>query len=170
MAVGEGSLGLSVEQEPIAAAARALRAEADGRELRRELTRQLRAAMNPIVADARAAARAIPSGGGHAGTPLRPAVARAVRPPVVRLSGKNPNVAIRVGMTPQVRGFRSAPRRLNKASWRHPVYGNRAVWVRQVGRPGWFDDTVRGRREEFRDQVLDVVKAMTDRIAARSRT
>jgi len=31
------------------------------------------------------------------------------------------------------------PRLMNRGSWRHPVFGNREVWVAQSSRFMWFD-------------------------------
>jgi hypothetical protein len=42
----------------------------------------------------------------------------------VRLSGRSTGVKVRIGQTPNLRGFKMAARRLNRKSWRHKVFGN----------------------------------------------
>ena len=37
--------------------------------------------------------------------------------------------------------------------WRHPVYGNRNVWARQVGNPGYFAATIYAKRNVTRRAV-----------------
>ncbi len=148
--------------------ARALRREADGKALRRDMIRNLRAAVNPAVAEVRAAVRALPSQGSpRDGAQLRSAIAQQTRP-YVRMSGRSPGVSIKAKKSGMPRGFRNAPKRLNsKTGWRHPVWGK--GWVHQtVSRPGWFDDTLRGRRPKYKDAVSTAVEAMAQRLARRA--
>ena len=151
---------LTSDQRQIIAAAKALKAEADGKILRRELLKELKATTTPLISDLKAAALSIPSSGGSAGgQALRPAIAASLKP-TVRLSGQGTGVKIRASKTPQVRGFSLAGRRMNKASFRRQVFG-RGVWVEQTGKPGWFDDTTKGRNDDIR---RDVLKAIDDTV------
>jgi hypothetical protein len=53
----------------------------------------------------------------------------------------------------------SLPRHLDSAKgWRHPVFGNREVWVAQKGGP-YFADTIKKKAPQFREAI---VKAMDD--------
>ncbi|SCL43262.1 hypothetical protein GA0074692_6794 [Micromonospora pallida] len=104
----------------------------------------------------------------HAGEPLRQAVAAGVES-MVRLDGRRAGARIRARKTPDVRGFASAPKRLNaRRGWRHPVGGNYDVWVTQVGRPGWFDDTLRPLRPRLRAAAARVLDDRARRISRRS--
>lgn len=165
-----GPLQVSIDQTNFAEVFRAIRAEADGKELRKELAKNLRDAARPVVTDLKAAAQAIPSQGlPHAqGMPLRQAVSRSIGTDL-RTTGKSAGIRLRAKPTPNVRGFRYAARLLNKSSFRHRVFG-RDVWVTQVGRPRWFDNVTASRREPFRDAVLSAVEDMRDRIATRVRS
>lgn len=149
---------------------RVLRQEADGKGLRRDLIREMRAAARPAVTSAKAAAVAIPSHGGpREGAPLRQSVAQQVRSQI-RLSGRSTGVQIKVKKRNMPRGFKNAPQRLNRAQgWRHPVYGRRNnPWVTQTsGRPDWFDSTLRKQRDAVRARVHDAMERMAARLAAR---
>lgn len=151
---------LTVDQKALVALGRALKAEADGREMRRDLIRELRKPLAPAISEIKAGVMAMPSAGLPVaeGPPLRASVARRIRPEV-KLSGRAPGVRIKARKTENVRGFRNAPKRLNSPKgWRHPVWG-RDVWVQQLGQPRFFDEPIERRRGEFRGAV---VRAMHD--------
>lgn len=164
--------GLSVDQRDIRRVVEALGSEADGKQLKRELAREIRKAANPVIREMRQTIQSAPSRGlPHAtGGPLRQAMAKAVTPTVV-LTGNNPRVGIRARKIPQVRGFDSAAKRFNARSFRHPTFGRRGAgdWQTQVGKPGWFDETAANNRDQFRDAAMAAVEAMARRIAARAR-
>lgn len=144
--------------------ATALRYEQDGARLRRGLAGELRTAVAPAVAEAKGRIMAMGSHGlPHKGEPLRAAVARRVTVQV-RLTGRAAGVRVRVPKKGMPRGFVNAPRRLNRAKWRHPVFGDRDRWVTQVGAPGWFDDPLRARRADYRRAVEQVIGDLADRI------
>lgn len=165
-----GPLLVSVDQQGFAEVFRAIRAETDGKELRKELSANLRNAARPVVTDLKAAAQALPSQGlPHAqGMPLRQAIARSIGTDL-RTTGKAAGIRLRAKATPNVRGFRYAARAMNKGSFRHRVFG-RDVWVTQTGQPRWFDNVTARNREPFRDAVLSAVEDMRDRIATRVRS
>lgn len=159
---------LTVDQRALQALARAARAESDGKALRRDLIRTLRAPADAVVSEIQAGVMSAPGGGSHAGVPLRSTVARNIRSEV-RLSGRNTGVRIRAKRTPGVRGFAQAPKRLNSPKgWRHRVFG-RDVWTVQYGKPQYFDDPPKAHRAEFRAAVVTAMRAMAERIAARSK-
>lgn len=161
--------GLTAEPDPdnLRAITKALRAEADGKELRKEMAARLKDALAPAVSRAKAAAGAIPSGRAAAHRPaLRPAIARSVSARV-RLSGKSTGATVRA-KTVKVRGFTHAPRRMNRDKpFRHPTWG-RQTWVDQrPGKPGWFDDEMAAAAPAARQAVSAVLEDFVQRLAAR---
>lgn len=99
--------------------------QAGEKDLRREMHRGIRRAAGPLIADAREHARAtLPKHGG-----LNERVARS-KFSVRARSGRDPGVRIIA---------KGVDARLDKAGRdRHPVFGDRHVWVVQQVRPGWF--------------------------------
>lgn len=148
---------------------RALDDEADGREWRRELAEELHEALQPGVIAVRSSIMSMASAGlEHAGEPLRSAVAGNVVTDI-RLGASGGGARIRVRRTGLPRGFANAPKRLNgRSGWRHPVFGP-DVWVRQIGKPGWFDDTLRALRPKLRQSAQKALQSRADRIARRSK-
>ncbi|MEU8531595.1 hypothetical protein [Streptomyces parvulus] len=146
----------------------ALRAEEDGKELRKELTKNMREALKPGAAQAKSAIMSMASTTPHSGPALKTAIARKIRPEV-RISGKFPGAKIKAFKTKNLRNFPNAPKRTNRASgWRHPVYGNREVWVQQVGKVKWFDHSFEGQDAHYKRQVQFALADMVNRIASRS--
>jgi len=156
------------------AVSRALRQAADGKELRRQLTKQLRGELRPLVADVKAAWRAAPSRGrrGRPGPPLRSLLARATRGEV-RLTGREAGVRVRTDGRRMPSGMRALPglaeglghkvdRRPGR--WRHPVYGNRDVWVSQRPFPRFYA-AVRPDEAAARRGVERAVEAVFSQIA-----
>lgn len=53
---------------------------------------------------------------------------------------------------------RTLPRHLDsEKGWRHPVFGNKAQWVHEQGRP-WFAATLKKRAPAFRQSCLDAIE------------
>lgn len=157
---------LTVDQKGVQAVAKALAAEADGKKLRRQMSRNMRAALDPAVADARAGIQGMPSTTG--GSPgLRQEIAKRIKAEA-RLTGRQTGARVKARQTPNLRGFRHAPKRTqSRKGWRRPVFGNRNAWVRQEGRRGWFDDAMTKRRREYRAAVKKAVDDMAKRIASK---
>lgn len=168
-----GGMVLDVDQKAFVRVAGQLRREADGKELRKELMKTTKAALQPAVSELRGAILAMPSSGDpRKGPPLRQTIAARVRVEV-RLSGKTPGARIKVRKTPSLRGFANAPMRTNRrAGWRHPVFSEDRMgsWVSQTGKPGWFDDTLKPNQEKYRRAVLAAVEEMARRVASRMRS
>jgi hypothetical protein len=135
------------------AISRALRQHADGKELRKQLVRELRSEIAPMVAQVKAAWRSAPSRGrrGRAGPSLRSLLARATSGQV-RLTGKEAGVRIRTDGRRFPTGMRALPTYAEgtKPRWRHPVFGDRTNWVPQAPFPRFFaavqPDQARARR------------------------
>lgn len=162
------SLGLELTPQNLRDISRALRAEEDGKQLRKELTRNMREALKPGAADAKAGIMSMASATPHGGPALKSAIARKIRPEA-RISGRFPGAKIKAFKTPQIRGFANAAKRTNRASgWRHPVYGNREVWVQQHGKTKWFDRAFEGQEGHYKRAVQFALADMINRIASRS--
>ena len=160
---------VEVDQRDLRKLVTTLNREADGKELRRDLVDNLKAAVEPAAQAARASILSMSvSGLVRAVPPLRAAVAAAVKV-AVRTSGQRAGVFVIAGKTSMPRGFADAPRRLNaRRGWRHPVFGS-DVWERQLGKPGWFDDTLDRARPAALRAAQDAMDAMADRIEQRTK-
>lgn len=156
-------LDLSQPEKKLLALARSLRSEEDGKEIRKDLVKKLRAAAGPARQAARDSIRGAASSG-HKGKSLRSGIAAKIQV-VAKPTGYAVGVRVVAKQTPNLRGFTNAPRRFNSASgWEHPVFGTRKS-VHQVGRPGWFDESIQHRKPEFRRAVEDVMKETARRVA-----
>jgi len=157
---------LTLDQRKLQAFARQMKREGNGKELRRDFVRNIKAALEPAVADAKSSIMQMDSAGlAHEGEPLRRAIARrlAVK---VKLSGRSTGAAVRAGRRGMPRGFEHAPKRTNRQHWRHRVYGA-DVWVTQTGEPRWFDDAMKRRRDECRAAVKKAMADMARRLTHR---
>ena len=145
---------------------RALKSEENGKELRKDLLREFRAAAKPVRDEMRANILAMPSKGvAHPGPSLRAGIARRVGIRT-RLNGRTVAVWIKANETPNLRGFAAAPHHTNAAKgWRHPFMGDREQWYAQVGAPGWFDKPKLRNRLKFHRAAKKAMNSTADRIA-----
>lgn len=146
--------------------------KADREDLRRGLDRAIRRAAKPTVADIRDSAANISTrgvarpGAKHPfrgpSTPkgLRRKIAAAVTADV-STAGENARVSFRVRTSRLAPGIQVMPRKFDEGgTFRHPVMGNRDVWVDQTGDP-WFWPPIRDHLGTFRaeiDVALDDVR------------
>lgn len=142
--------------------ARALSAEADGGQWRRDMSQGMQAALAPGVAAVRSALMGRGGGSSHEGSPLRPAIASEVH--TVPLSAGAVIVAGKNGLP---RGFNNAAKRFNQRHFRRRVYGA-DTWVVQVGAPGWFDDTLKRMHPRLRVAALEVLEGRARRISRKA--
>ena len=141
-----------------------MRAEADGKALRKDLMVKLKMAVEPAVAEVAGKLRAIPHESAVKSSPPLGSYLEARVKPQVRLSGKSTGVRVRVAKTPALRGFTHAARYLNRGRWRHRVYG-RDVWVTQQSPiPGYFDRTLRDGKRAYRKAIIAALDDMSRRI------
>lgn len=173
-------MGFSVDAGGLRDVALALAREEDGLRLRRDLAARLQKAVEPGVEEAKTRILAHGSAGLSKGESIRSAIAEQVESKV-KLGGRTAGVRVRALKRGMPRGFSNAPMRFNRAKgWRHPVPPPRLPegaegpqlppeWVHQVGAPGWFDDPLRDRRDEYRDAVRDVIVGMAARIGGAAR-
>lgn len=155
----------------------AIKYEEDGAVMRREFVRNLRAAVDPAAKEAKASIMSMPSGGlRQDGGSLRAAVAKQVKTQV-SLTTRKAAVKVKIKKNKYPRGFNNAPKALQLAGgWRHPVvqkplgkgvHGPLPAprWVKQVGKPGWFDEPLRSHRARYRAAVEEAMQHTADRIA-----
>lgn len=122
-------------------------------DLRKELNAGMRRGAKPLVAKTRAEAlKRLPRRGG-----LAAQVAKEPQRVQVR-TGRTPGVRLVVGR--RNGGARSA----NRGQIRHPVFGNRDVWVNQSVPPGWFDEPIKKEapaiRRELEKALHDVAESV----------
>lgn len=139
------------------------------REIDRSLPGRLRQAMRdtakPAAEDARRRVRALPvHGRKHTG--LRAKVARGVA--VQAGASRGLGVRIVTGMTdPRERKlplYLDDPR-----GWRHPVFGNRHMWVHQSTGGSWFRATIAEHRPQMERDLTQVLEDAAQTIDAASR-
>lgn len=158
---------VSVSVEGIQAVTAALRAEDDGRQLRRDLAANMRNALRPAAEVAKGRIMAMDSAGLGTSPALRPAIAKKIRPEV-KLGGRWSGARVKAKKTPGVRGFAQSPKRTNRASgWRTQTFGN-GVWRHQWGKVGWFDHAFEGVGPQSRQAVFEAMESMVRRIAERA--
>lgn len=130
---------------------RAFKNVADGKALRKELTSGLRDVLKPIVPEVRAAYLAAPSmghesmaRGSRSRADLRRLLAKATRVEV-KLAGRQAGARIRVDGRRMPDRMKALPQYWegeepgrSKARWRHPVFGDRDVWVQQKPHPRFY--------------------------------
>lgn len=159
---------VSVSREGIQALAAALREEDDGRQLRRDLAKNMRSALGPTAERAKAAIMSMASAGLGSSPALRPAIAKKIKPEV-KLGGRWTGARIKAKKTPALRSFANAPKRTQRAAgWRTQTYGN-GVWRTQFGKLKWFDRSMEGAGPPAREAVHEAMEAMARRIAERAR-
>lgn len=111
----------------------------DDRELLKRFRKELRGAAKPLVPAVRASIRQIPSSRPYTAAGLRGQMARATGLEV-KTTGRQAAVIIRVDgrkMPPDARALQSYMEGV-KPRWRHPVFGNRNVYVEQPPHPYFF--------------------------------
>lgn len=134
--------------------AKALRA-AGRTDLARDLEKGLTKSLEDLIPKTQAEARRIlPSGGGLAdkvaSTPQKVQKRNSAQP------GARLVVARRRG---------SGAAAANKGEVRHPVFGNRKVFVSQQVPPGWFDNTLEREGPNVVEAMRPVIAELLDRVA-----
>ncbi|MFC6017214.1 hypothetical protein ACFP2T_13480 [Plantactinospora solaniradicis] len=155
---------LSVDAQALQALGRRLRDEEDGKKLRRDLAKNLRAALEPAKDEVRSALMGMATAGLEVdGAPLRTTVLKGLKAEA-RLTGRKTGARLKIKKTPELRNFKNAPKRLNsKKGWRHRVFGQ-DVWVTQVGEREYFDRTIRTGQGRYRAAVRAAMAETARRI------
>lgn len=150
------SVSLKVEgADDLAVMAKVLR-ELGDKELRSELYRGLNRAMKKPKADVRKSA-----------TDVLP-----------RRGGLNTRIAKSKLATKRRTGTRTAGIRLvgtsgydigavNRGRLRHPVYGNRHIWVTQTVTPGWWSKPLEASAPQIRKELVEVMDDLAHKVAKR---
>jgi hypothetical protein len=130
--------------------------EASGdKDLERELWRAMQRGGKPMLAAARWGART--------GLPVRGGLAERVAESKfgVRTTGAGKRVGVRVvGQS----GYDLEG--MDEGLIRHPVRGNRKVWVSQTIKPGWFSDAEEAKAPEVRDELVKGIDAVAAKLEA----
>ena len=93
------------------------------------------------------------------GAGLRQTIAAAIG---VKLTANGIKIAVNGNRLPPKQ--RTLPMAIGaRRGWRHPVYGNRDVWVTQRGRP-WFHPTLQKHAASFRRAIENVMDDIVKRI------
>lgn len=133
--------------------------EAGRGDLRKELTAGLKAAAKPLIAKSRQEAKQrLPHRGG-----LADRVARAPQRVQVRTAMQTAGVRIVVGKS------KSGARAANEGLVRHPVFGNRSVWVTQKVKSGWFDEPMKAGAPEVRPELEAAIERIARKIVREAR-
>ncbi|GAB3429824.1 hypothetical protein [Actinophytocola sediminis] len=169
-----------------------LKAAGDGR-LRREMTRNMREAAQPVIGNMRRAvlgtsAAGTRGGGGQArreyllsrarkrseliqrrayeGRGLRASAAATVKAKVAT-SATSASVRIKSQASLMPPDQRKLPRAMNKGKWRHPVFGSRNRWAGQTVTPvAWFDRPAAIGGPRVRDKAVKVVDEINRKIVS----
>lgn len=128
------------------------------KDLTKALRQGIKKATEPIRLDVQqAATRDLPKRGG-----LNRWVA-ASNFSVSTTTGKTPRVRL-TGKRKNAGGKQSDLAALDRGQLRHPVFGNRKVWVLQQVRPGWFSKTVNSDIDNVRSEVNAAVEDVARRL------
>ncbi len=128
---------------------------ADSKALRKELLKGIQRASRPLKEAAQSSARAnLPQSGGLAET-----VGQA------KFRTKTISGGKRVGVRVVATGKHNI-RAMDRGRLRHPVFGNRAVWVEQSIKPGWFSDAIQDGAPRVRAEIVLVMESVADRLEA----
>ncbi|MFF1417475.1 hypothetical protein [Streptomyces sp. NPDC058280] len=168
MPSGGPPFDLQVTHEGLDALVRAIRAEADGKQLRKELARNMRGALKPGAVMAKSGIMAMSSAGMGTGPSLRAAIAKKIRPEV-KLGGRWSGARVKAFKTPGIRGFTNAPKRTNRRNggWRTLTYG-REPWRTQIGKRQWFDRAFENDTDQYTRAVHEAMEDMARRLASRA--
>lgn len=154
---------LSVDQQALQALGRRFKQEADGKQLRKELTASFRTEAAGGVAAVRSAVLAL------SGVPTEVKTAVAAKTRVtVRLSGRSTGVSIALNKN-AAPGFSNAGRAFN-VGWNHPAWGNGAEIPQRANRMNFFDETLEPLSPQVKAAIQQVIEDMAQRLAGRATT
>lgn len=131
-------------------------------ELKKRFVQDLKDGAKPAIELAQRNVRAMPVKGTSGSTGLRRRVARGVGSRAT-FTGGNPGIRVTTRMDKPSEAI--IPRGLDRQrGWRHPVYGNREVWVRQPG-GSWFREAMTAARQPTERNIAESLRWARDRIA-----
>lgn len=143
-----------------------MKRESDGRQLKRELSAEIRSVLDPLVPVVRARVLALPS---RRNTGMRQAIARQTRVSA-KFSGRDVGAVLIQRARGMPRGFQYAGRAFNDgdSGW-HPKSIDGSERVQHTTPAGWFDQPVERVEPDARERIQAAIAHMAERIAARAR-
>ena len=142
--------------DDVDALVRRIRTHADAKAIRKELYAGLNRVTKPVREDMKASiGPSLPSRGGLAALVMAKASLTTSA-----TSGRNAGVRIRA------RHKDYDLKRLNQGRLRHPVFGNRRVWVQQTAgiNPGFLDESFEKQKPEIARGVLRVLDEIARKV------
>lgn len=124
-------------------------------ELRRELFRGINRATKPARQQALAELVDVLPDSGGASTVIRKNTKLNTRR---NMRGRNVGVRI-TAKSPRTVQL------MNRGILRHPVFGNRSIWVNQDIKPGWFTRPMENSADDVRSEIMSAVERVTNQIA-----
>lgn len=83
----------------------------------------------------------------------------AARTPTVRIHIRGREQGVHIKMTKRGHDLRA----LNRGRARHPVFGNRKVWVTQTVQSGWWDAATNKEGPRIVNEVMDTLSAAIEK-------
>jgi hypothetical protein len=143
---------------------KAMSEAADGKVIKREIAKELRGLMNPLVAEQRARVLRLPSKGGSHGQSMRQAIARQTKA-ATKWGGNNVGVQVIQRARGMPRNFQFAGRAFNRSSGWHPTSLGGETVHQQIRPAEWFDGATTGKRGEIGQKVHHALDVAADKIA-----
>lgn len=107
-------------------------------ELRKQMRKRLTTAARPAVKAVRAEVRSAPTAGGQS-RGLRAGIAKGIRTDLSDRGNRFVGLRIRATSSGLSASQKGMQRKYNLPSFRHPVFGDRSVWVEQAGHPYFYE-------------------------------
>lgn len=142
----------------------AMKEAADGKVMKRELSKRLRTLMRPTEQRMRQKVLGLPSKG-HTGASMRQAIARQTKA-ATRWSGRNLGVSVIQRARAMPRNFQFAGRAFNRAEGWNPQSLGGEVVHQQIRPTAWFDGETAGIRPQAQREI---VAALNDAAATMAR-
>lgn len=137
---------------------------ADGKAMKRELSKQLRKTMDPLLARMRQNVLGLPSKGQSKGQSMRQAIAKQLKA-TTRWSGDNTGVSVIQKARGMPRNFRMAGRMFNREEGWHPHNLGGVVEHQQVRPAMWFDSETPHARMQATHDIQHALEAAAVTIA-----
>lgn len=143
---------------------RALSSDKVGKQIKRELSKQLRGMVQPMVEKRRMAVLRLASKGGHPQS-MRQAIAKQIKG-TTRWSGDRAGVSIVQRARSMPRGFTQAGRAFNRAEGWNPTNLGGEIEHQQIRPTEWFDKTNVHDAHDARQGIVDALEAAAAKLAA----
>lgn len=143
---------------------KAMAEAANGKQIKREVSKELRGLMKPLETEMRQRVLRLPSKG-HSGTSMRSAIAKQTRA-ATRWSGPNMGVSVVQKARGMPRGFRFAGRVFNRVDGWNPTTLGGVVEHQEIKPAKWFDGATPGIRPEAVRAMHEALEAAAVKIGA----